>query len=116
MHTAYLVVTAFLAAGAAFSALAKIRRDPRVVAIIHDVVGVPMSYFGLLASLELAGAIGIVAGIWLKPLGLAAGAGLVLYFVGAAVSHLRVSDIKGIGPALFMLATSIASVVLRWIV
>jgi len=33
----------------------------------------------------------------------AAGIGLVLYFVGAGASHLHVGDVKGIGPAVFML-------------
>jgi hypothetical protein len=36
------------------------------------------------------------------PLGVAAGIGLVLYFVGAVVSHLRVSDFKGTGAAAFI--------------
>jgi hypothetical protein len=45
----------------------------------------------------------LVLGIWLPWAGQAAGVGLLNYFVGAVVSHLRVRDIKGIGPALFML-------------
>ena len=35
--------------------------------------------------------------------GIAAAIGLVLYFVGAIVSHLRVCDARGIGSATFML-------------
>jgi DoxX-like family len=103
MHTAYLLITVLFAAMVAFSAVAKVRRDPKVVHVIHEVVGVPLKYSPLLVACELAGALGIVLGIWLPWVGLAAGVGLVIYFVGAVVSHLRVRDINGIGPAVFML-------------
>ena len=113
MNTAYLVVTVLFAAMAAFSALGKIRRDPRIVHIINEVVGVPLKYFSLLAACELAGAFGLVLGIWWPVLGVAAGFGLVLYFVGATVSHLRVGDVKGVGPAAFMLALAAGALALR---
>ena len=45
--------------------------------------------------------------------GVAAGSGLVICFIGAIVSHLRVGDFKGIGAAAFMFGLSVASVVLR---
>ena len=57
-------------------------------------------------------ALGLLLGIWSPWVGLAAGVGLVLYFVGAVVSHLRVSDIKGIGPAVFMLLVAVATLAL----
>ena len=113
MGTAYLSITILLAAMASFSGVAKIRRDPRIVRVIHDVVGVPLRYFPLLAACELAGALGLVLGIWWSPLGLAAGIGLVLYFVGAVASHVRAGDVKGIGPALFMLALALGALVMR---
>lgn len=113
MHTAYLFITIFFAAIVAFSAVAKVRRDPKVVHVIHDVVGVPLEYFTLLAACELAGALGLVLGIWLPWTGLAAGIGLVIYFLGAVVSHLRVRDVKGIGPAVFMLMLAVGALVLR---
>ena len=43
----------------------------------------------------------------------AASIGLVLYFVGATVSHLRVGDVKGVGPAAFMLALAVGALALR---
>jgi len=113
MGTAYLATTILLAAMAAFSGVAKIRRDPRIVRVIHEVIGVPLRYFPLLAACEFAGALGLVLGIWWPPLGVAAGIGLVLYFVGAVGSHLRVGDVKGIGPAAFMLAVAVAALVMR---
>ena len=113
MDTAYLVVTVLLAAMAGFSGVGKLRRDPKIVHMVHDVVGVPMKYLPHLAACEIAGALGLVLGIWWPILGMAAGIGLVVYFVGAIVSHVRVGDVKGIGPAAFMLIISIAALVLR---
>ena len=113
MHTAYLVITPLFAIMVAFSALGKIRGDPRIVKVIHETVGVPMRYLSLLAACEFDGALGLVFGIWWPPLGIAAGIGLVVYFVGAVVSHLRVGDLKGIGPAAFMLVVAAAALVLR---
>jgi len=43
----------------------------------------------------------------------AASIGLALYFVGAIASHLRVGDVKGVGPAAFMLLLSAAALVMR---
>jgi hypothetical protein len=113
VNTAYLVITLLFAAMAAFSGLGKIRRDPRIVYVINEVVGVPLKYFSLLAACELAGALGLVLGIWWPSMGVAASIGLVLYFVGATVSHLRVGDVKGIGPASFMLAVAAGALAMR---
>ena len=113
MHIAYLVITLVYALLAAFSGVGKIRRDPRQVKVVHETVGVPLKYFPLLAVGEFAGAVGIVVGIWWPLIGIAAGIGLVLYFVGAIVSHLRVGDVKGIGGAAFMLVLAAGTLALR---
>jgi uncharacterized membrane protein YphA (DoxX/SURF4 family) len=113
MSIAYLVITILLAAIVTFSGIGKIRRDPHIVQVIHEVIGVPLKYFPLLAACEFAGALGILLGIWWPPLGVAASIGLVIYFVGASVSHLRVGDIKGIGPAAFILVVAAAALALR---
>jgi hypothetical protein len=113
VNTAYLLITLLFAAMVAFSGLGKIRRDPRIVHVIHEVIGVPLKYFSLLAACELAGALGLVLGIWWPSIGVAASIGLVLYFVGATVSHLRVGDVKGVGPAAFMLAVAVGALAMR---
>jgi DoxX-like family len=113
MHIAYLVVTVLVALMVSFSGVGKIRRDPRQVKVVNETVGVPLKYLPILAACEFAGAVGLVVGIWLGSIGIAAGIGLVLYFVGAVVSHLRVGDIKGIGPAAFMLVFAIGALALR---
>jgi hypothetical protein len=55
----------------ALSAVATLRKDERSIAIIGGTVGVPLGLFPVLAALELAGAAGILVGLWLEPLGLA---------------------------------------------
>ena len=97
MHILYLVITVAFALMVTYSGVGKIRRDPLPVRVVHETIGLPLKYFPLLAACEFAGAVGLVAGIWWPPIGIAAGIGLVLYFVGAIVSHLRVGDVKGIG-------------------
>jgi hypothetical protein len=113
VNMAYLIVTILFAAIVAFSGVGKIRRDPRIVQVICEVVGVPLKYLSLLAAAELAGALGLVFGIWWPNLGVAASIGLVLYFVGAVVSHLRAGDFKGVGPAAFLLAVAAGALALR---
>jgi len=113
MHTAYRAITILLAAMVLFSGVAKVRRDPNVIRVIHEIVGVPLRYLPLLAACEFAGALGAVLGILWPTLGMAAGIGLVLYFVGAVISHLRVGDVKGVGPAAFMLVVAAAALTLR---
>jgi len=110
MHTAYLVITLAFALMASYSGVGKIRRDPLPVRLVHETVGVPLKYFPLLAACEFAGALGLVVGIWWPAIGVAAGIGLVLYFVGAVVSHLRV---KGMGSAAFMLFVAAEALTLR---
>jgi uncharacterized membrane protein YphA (DoxX/SURF4 family) len=106
MGIAYLVVTVLLASMAVFSGVGKLRHDAKIVKVIHETVGVPMKYFPLLALCEIAGAVALVLGIWWWPLGVAGGIGLLIYFLGAVVSHLRVGDVKGIGPAAFLFTMS----------
>ena len=113
MHTAYLVITLVLGLMVSYSGVGKIRRDPLQVKVVHETVGVPLKDFPLLAACEFAGAAGLVVGIWWPLVGIAAGIGLVLYFVGAIVSHLRVGDVKGIGSAAFMLVLAAGALTLR---
>lgn len=113
MGIAFLVITVLLAAMVLFSGFGKLRKDPQIVKVVHETVGVPMKYFPFLAACEIAGGVGLVLGIWWWPLGVAAGIGLLLYFLGAVLSHVRVSDIKGIGPATALLTLSVAALCLR---
>jgi DoxX-like family len=70
-----------------FSGLGKIRRDPRQMRVVHEIIGVPLKYFPLLAACEFAGALGLVLGIWRPSLGVAAGVGLVELSAGMRKSE-----------------------------
>ncbi|MEV7649131.1 DoxX family protein [Arthrobacter sp. NPDC089319] len=115
MFIALVIATALLALLAGNSAMMKLRKNDQVVAVIGGTVGVPVSYFPVLAALEIAGAAGIIAGLWLAPLGIAAAAGLTAYFIGAIAGHLRVRDTKNLAMPLIPLALSITVLVLRLI-
>jgi hypothetical protein len=102
-----------LAAMLLLSASLKLRQHDMSVSIINGVVGVPLRLFPALAGLEIAGAAGVVAGLWLAPLGIAAAVGVVLYFVGAIAAHVRVGDVKGSANPLVILALAVIVLVLR---
>ena len=112
MFVALVIATVLIAAMCASSASLKLRKDERSVAVISGTVGVPLRFFPVLAALEFAGAAGVLIGLWLEPLGVAA-AGLVVYFVGAVVGHLRVGDTKGLTMPLLPLVLSVAVLALR---
>ena len=76
-------------------------------------MGVPIEWFPFLAGLEFAAATGLLVGIKWAPLGIAAAAGMALYFVGAIVAHVRVNDLKGLRPAVQMLGLAIAALITR---
>jgi uncharacterized membrane protein YphA (DoxX/SURF4 family) len=113
MFIATVIVSVILALVLTLSAAMKLRRQPQIVESIHGVVGFPLDRFWILAGLELAAAVGLVIGLWVAPLGIAAATGSVAYFVGAIIAHLRVSDIKGAANPAVPLALSIAALVLR---
>lgn len=116
MFIALIIATALTALLVLNSAIGKLRKNEQVLTSIVGTVRFPERLVPLLAALEIAGAIGIVAGIWLRPLGIAAAIGLVLYFVAALIGHLRVGDKKGGTMPLVPLALSIAVLVLRLVV
>src|SRR3954447_18328253 len=113
MFIALVVVTVLLAAICLNSAAMKVRQNEQVLAVIHGTVGVPKQYLPALAALEIAGAAGLLLGLWLEPLGVLAATGLVAYFVGAGGGHLRVHDTKNLAMPLPPLVLAVAALVLR---
>jgi hypothetical protein len=113
VYIALVIATVLLTAMLAMSASMKLRKHHQVVAIIGGTVGVPARAFPLLAGLELAGATGIVIGLRWQPLGIAAAVGLVSYFIGAVIGHLRVGDTKNLTMPLPPLVLSVAVLVLQ---
>jgi hypothetical protein len=112
MFIAYLVAAILLAAVLAVSARGKVTGDQRVTATLVT-VGVPQNWYRYLAGCEAAGALGLLVGLAVPAIGIAAAAGVVLYFVGAAIAHLRAHDGKGLSPPLSLLTIALAALVLR---
>lgn len=116
MTTAYIVITLFTAGITAAIAVADFIPAGFVLANSAQ-VGVPRSWLPALGAAKLAGAIGLVVGIaGLRPLGIAAAAGLVLFFVGAVVTHLRAHVLYNIafpGAYLCLSAGSLALMIVR---
>ena len=73
-----------------------------------DMKRVPRSWLPVLGMLLAAGSVGLLAGFAVPLLGTLAAAGLVLYFLGALIAHLRVGSRKLVGWAVFA-ATAIAA-------
>jgi hypothetical protein len=65
----------------------------------------------MLGTLKAAGALGLVIGICVPLIGIAAAVGLVLFFVGAIVTHLRARDYS-FGLAVVFLLLAVAALVL----
>ncbi|MGW4778497.1 DoxX family protein [Streptomyces filamentosus] len=111
MFIGYAVLAALLALAMAGSAFATFTRNPAVVGSMTK-VGVPDGWLPWLGTAKLAGALGLLAGLVVPALGEAAAIGLVLYFVGAVVSHVRVKD-YAIAPAVVLAVLPAVALVLR---
>ena len=61
---------------------------------------------------KAAGALGLLAGIGVPVIGIAAAVGFILFFVGAIITHLRGRDYS-LGPAIVFLLLAIAALALR---
>lgn len=72
----------------------------------------PQSWITILGVLKAAGAIGLLIGIWVPLIGTAAAVGLVLFFIGAIITHLRAHDYS-FGLAVVFLLLAVAALVLK---
>ncbi|MGX6601903.1 DoxX family protein [Micromonosporaceae bacterium Da 78-11] len=110
MFIAYVVIAIVLGLGLAASGSAKIRKDERVTTSLTS-VGVPLPWFVPLALLEIAGTVGLLVGIWWRPLGIAAAIGVILYFLGALFFHVRAKDFKGMPMPAVLLVLAVLALV-----
>ena len=113
MFIALAIAAVLLAIMCTASASMKLRKNEQAVAVIGGTVGIPLRFFPVLSALELAGAAGVLIGLWIEPLGVVAAAGLVVYFISAAIGHLRVGDTRGLTMPLAPLVLSIVVLALR---
>jgi hypothetical protein len=111
MFIAYVVVTVLAAAANMFSATLDFIRYKQIL-INMAKVGVSESWLTTLGILKVAGALGLVAGIRLPLVGIAAAIALVLFFIAAIITHLRGRDYS-FGLAIVFLLLALAALVLR---
>jgi DoxX-like protein len=107
VFTAYLVATLLATALHGCAAVANLvgHDYPKRQA---DALGVPRSWTLPLGLLLAAGSLGLLVGLWVPRIGVLAAAGLVLYFVGAFLAHVRARD-RHLGPWAMFFATAVAS-------
>lgn len=79
---------------------------------IRDELHVAAGLWVLIGVLELAGAAGLLVGLWVPAIGVAAAVGLALLMAGAIGAHLRASDARNVGPAALLLVLAVAVAIL----
>lgn len=112
MFTATAVVSVLLAAVLVFSATQKLGHNEAVVRS-YAKAGVPESRLNALAVLLLAGAAGLVCGLFWTPLGVAAAFVLVCYFLLAVAAHVRAGDRGRLAMPLVLLVLAAGALALR---
>jgi uncharacterized membrane protein YphA (DoxX/SURF4 family) len=94
------------------SGATKLVRHPTSV-VASDKLAIPAPAWCLLGAAEVAGAAGVLIGLSVKPLGIAAATGLVLVGVGAVVAHRRAHDpLAHTAPAVLALLLAVATLAL----
>jgi hypothetical protein len=88
MFAAYVIVAVLAAAANTYIAINDFIRADWILANMTK-VGVPRSWLFPLGVLKAAGALGLLVGIGVPLIGAAAAVGLVLFFVGAIITHIR---------------------------
>ena len=112
MFVAYVVITITTILATAYAAGADFFRAGFVLKTMTE-VGVDEAWLPSLGALKAAGAIGLLIGlVGVRPLGTAAALGLVLFFVGALVTHVRARVFYNIVFPGFFFALAVASLVL----
>jgi hypothetical protein len=112
VFAAYMIITVITIlanAGAVAADLA----PARFVLANSAQIGLPRSWLPPLAALKAAGAAGLLLGLLgVKPIGVAAAAGLILFFTGAIAAHVRARVLYNIAFPGTYFALAIASAVL----
>ena len=110
MTTAISILLALLFAA---TAAGKLTGQPMSLAM-RDHLGIAAARWQQIGLLELAGAAGVLIGLALRPLGIAAAAGLALLALGAIATHVRAGDKPvAAAPAVLALALAVATVALH---
>lgn len=107
MHVAYLVIT-ILAALANGSAASMDFVGAESVKVVADRIQVSQRWMVPFGILLASGALGLMIGLAVPPLGTAAASGLVAYFICALSAHIRAHD-RHVGGAVTFLLLAVAA-------
>jgi uncharacterized membrane protein YphA (DoxX/SURF4 family) len=102
---ALCILSGLLAVALFLSGRGKLAGEKNQMATMRR-VNFPPGKVWFLAVVELSAAIGLVAGLFWRPIGIAAAIGLVAYFAGAVIAHLRLGDRAVAVPAGLMAAAA----------
>lgn len=111
MHIAALILSVLLAVAMLHSGVMKYVR-PAWIRRFADAVHLTDAQLTVLGGLQITATIGLVWGIWFPPFAIAAAIGLVLYFGGAIVVHLRAGDRNLSGAGVFLVLSISTAIVL----
>jgi hypothetical protein len=113
MSTITVLVSVVLALLFLATAAGKLTSHVASVAI-RDHLAIPVVRWQQIGLLEVAGAVGVLIGLALRPVGIAAAAGLVLLSLGAIATHVRAGDKAAASlPAFAALALAAAALILQ---
>jgi uncharacterized membrane protein YphA (DoxX/SURF4 family) len=108
-----IVVTVLTALIFLAAAILKFRKDPHTMKT-RDRLGIAPGPYTLIGVCEVAGATGALIGLAVRPLGIAALAGLVLVAIGACATQVRLKNpMSDARPAIIALALSVAALALQ---
>ena len=112
MFTAYVAIAIVTIVANVWAAAADLRPAGFVLGNMAE-VGVPRSWLVPLGLLKGAGAAGVLIGLLgVRPLGIAASIGLVLFFAGALATHIRARVFHNVAFPGMYLALAVASAAL----
>jgi len=110
MNLAHIIVTVAAALWVGFSAYSLLTRAAFVVDPLRH-YGIPESWWTPLGLLKAAGALGLLVGLVIPWIGVAAAVGVILYFSGAVIAVLRARSYATVAyPVLYLVPTAAALV------
>ncbi|WP_030599284.1 DoxX family protein [Streptomyces fulvoviolaceus] len=113
MFIATVVVSCVLAVALLGSGIAKLTGDAGQTDLMTE-VGFPADRMWMLGACTVAGAVGLLVGLFWWPIGVAAAVGSLAYFLGALGFHLRSRRLnQSMIGAVFLTALSVAALALR---
>jgi uncharacterized protein involved in cysteine biosynthesis len=101
VYTVFVIVTVLAAAALVFSATADFVRYEKVLTNMAR-ARVPESWLTTLGALKAAGAVGLLVGLGVPVIGAIAAIGVICFFIGAIVAHIRAGWYSFSFPAVYL--------------